>query len=379
MGIAGVFSFLTFGSLTADTGADYCWKDSYGRGAGTIPEQPPTGQFRHWFSDEWYACPTGYYRSLNPDINAKDACLKDNPAYSEWEPAKDLGPIIAPKPNGRAFKDPGYNRWFSCPSGYVRSVTHVKSSSACIKQGTIWPNETLSGITDHGVYHRDTPSGGFGDPNSHYYKCPKGFNRTIFPVTAANACEKVVPAKSVSKAKAKKMGSVCGSKEVDAGLCYDSCKSGYTGVGPVCWTSAPSDWVECGMGAAKDDKACAAATANQVVSVGMLAINIGSMGSANAKKAKDIDKLSDLEKKLAKLKKAYKAFEQSKNGKKIIKTGKAASKVKKAYDAKKEMDKAQTEEDIIRVSAMIASLLDPTGVADVVAAYAYPLCSKRFQ
>jgi hypothetical protein len=31
--------------------------------------------------------------------------------------------------------------------------------------------------------------------------------------------------------------------------------------------------------------------------------------------------------------------------------------------------------DIIRMTAEIASLVDPTGVAGVVAAYSYPLCS----
>lgn len=35
-----------------------------------------------------------------------------------------------------------------------------------------------------------------------------------------------------------------------------------------------------------------------------------------------------------------------------------------------------TAEDIVRVSAQIAGLIDPTGVADTVAAYTYPKCSK---
>ena len=33
-------------------------------------------------------------------------------------------------------------------------------------------------------------------------------------------------------------------------------------------------------------------------------------------------------------------------------------------------------EDIVRVSAELAALADPTGVAGVVAAYSYPKCSK---
>jgi len=31
----------------------------------------------------------------------------------------------------------------------------------------------------------------------------------------------------------------CGNKEKDAGLCYPRCKSGYKGVGPVCWKKDP--------------------------------------------------------------------------------------------------------------------------------------------
>lgn len=43
----------------------------------------------------------------------------------------------------------------------------------------------------------------------------------------------------------------------DAGLCYKNCPDGYAGVGPVCWGSNPPEWVNCGMGAAKDSKVCA--------------------------------------------------------------------------------------------------------------------------
>jgi hypothetical protein len=35
-----------------------------------------------------------------------------------------------------------------------------------------------------------------------------------------------------------------------------------------------------------------------------------------------------------------------------------------------------TPEDMVRVAAQIAALLDPTGVADVVGSYTYPKCSK---
>lgn len=35
-----------------------------------------------------------------------------------------------------------------------------------------------------------------------------------------------------------------------------------------------------------------------------------------------------------------------------------------------------TPEDIARVAAQIAALLDPTGVSGVISAYTYPLCSN---
>jgi len=37
-----------------------------------------------------------------------------------------------------------------------------------------------------------------------------------------------------------------------------------------------------------------------------------------------------------------------------------------------------TAEDIVRISAQIAALADPTGIAGTVAAYTYAKCSKLF-
>lgn len=36
----------------------------------------------------------------------------------------------------------------------------------------------------------------------------------------------------------------CGKKEMDAGLCYEQCKKGTKGIGPVCW----EDWYGVGIG-----------------------------------------------------------------------------------------------------------------------------------
>ncbi len=50
--------------------------------------------------------------------------------------------------------------------------------------------------------------------------------------------------------------------------------------------------------------------------------------------------------------------------------------VKSAVDVMTAKSEDVTIEDIVRVSAQIAGLVDPTGVADTVAAYTYPKCDK---
>lgn len=385
-----IFAFIFSAISVQAEGPEFCWKDSYGRGVGTFPPQPPATHFRHWFSSELYTCPDGFYRSLNPDINARDACLRDTPAHSKWGPAISMGRIINPAPTSRAFKDPGYNVWFQCPSGFNRTLAHVKAPNAC--SNGIWPFEETRRVQELKVYQNPLPKGAFGDPNGYYYKCPKGYNRTIFPVTADNACEKVIPAKQ-EKAKASVVGSACQDKVMDAGLCYDACKKGYVGVGPVCWSNAPKNWVECGAGSAKDDKTCASITTTQVGSTLMLAANVATMGSGSAasvaKKGDKAKELKELKKKydklmkeLAKVKntKTFKAGEKAlEKHQDAVQGAKNVGKVYKGYMGVKTLTEATTPEDMARAAAQIAAILDPSGVSDVVAAYTYPLCSKYFK
>ena len=77
--------------------------------------------------------------------------------------------------------------------------------------------------------------------------------------------------------------------EIDVGLCYPKCRDGFDGVGPVCWGSAPivlnkdgskTNFVICGMGAAKDDLECASAIAAQISSPFMVVANIVTFGAA---------------------------------------------------------------------------------------------------
>jgi hypothetical protein len=65
-----------------------------------------------------------------------------------------------------------------------------------------------------------------------------------------------------------------------AGLCYPKCNPGYHGVGPVCWQDCDPGWKNCGAGCAKDDTECASSTFDQVFSVAMVAVNIATLGMA---------------------------------------------------------------------------------------------------
>jgi hypothetical protein len=172
-------------------------------------------------------------------------------------------------------------------------------------------------------------------------------------------------------------------KVYNAGLCYPSCPQGYTGVGPVCWAQAPQGWVDCGMGAAKNKSTCADKIIGQITSVGTAILNIATMGTAGA-----LGKASEAAQKVKKIKEIYgkvksavvkgkQVFDKFANKDQIDQKLQSLGKdVENASENGKESPK--TAEDIARKAAELASMIDPTGITGVVAAYTYPKCSKIF-
>lgn len=71
-----------------------------------------------------------------------------------------------------------------------------------------------------------------------------------------------------------------GGLDYSAGLCYSLCREGYSGVGPRCWSKTPNGWVDCGMGAAKNGEVCSKQTKDEIKSIGGIALNIATFGSA---------------------------------------------------------------------------------------------------
>ena len=159
--------------------------------------------------------------------------------------------------------------------------------------------------------------------------------------------------------------------------------------GPCAGPAPPSGWVHCGMGASKKKGICGKIIFNQVSSVGQLALTVVTLGgfsgaTAAAKAPQSASKLAKLKKKYAQMKAA---FQKAKKGSKTLqKAEKAYKKGKKAYDtarpylktatAAKTAQNVVTAEDMARMAAQIAAIVDSSGVSDVVGAYTYPKCSK---
>ena len=301
----------------------FCWKDSYGRGVGTIPTSCEGGK-EYQAGLCYNKCPAG----MNP-----------------------VGPVC----------------WSGCPAGYI----------------------------DMGaICHIDKPLTR-NDCERHWYTfgfcvngtCPSGYTNaglfcalTAFPTPAGFSGTYLDPMKNTYARGAGTIPTGCSGKEYDAGLCYENCRAGYSGVGPVCWGSNPPGWTGCGMGSAKDSAACAAAVIGQVTSVGQLAMTVVSLGTSTAatgaaNAAKSPQEISKLRQAYDSMKKLYEANKDALQ---------AAAKVKQIVGVVSSgsalaSSETVTPEDIARLAAEIAAVADPTGVSATVAAYTYPVCSALFR
>lgn len=130
-----------------------------------------------------------------------------------------------------------------------------------------------------------------------------------------------------------------GDRQRDAGLCYKKCRGGYNGVGPVCWASNPRGWVNCGMGAAQNSRACKTVIMDQIFSVGKMALNIATLGTSGALSgAAQAAKLARLRRDLASLKTAFRNSKQvnklvvKNKSRKVVKGSKGVIMVSTAND-----------------------------------------------
>ena len=367
----------TAGAVT-NSGTSFCWKDSYGRGVGTIPRSCPKGK-----------------ETIAGGLLCYDKCSK----FGD-------------------FKRFGYDCHQKCKSGWAdhgllcyrfkstygrgvgripplrctrRSCRKIFRKKICVCRS--FKSECPSDRSDKCI-------------GLCYQKCRSGYDRAGCNICAMN-CKAQGYAKGAAPSCPKRMylspgaeGTKCASnKEKDAGLCYKRCRDSFNGVGPVCWGQPPrvdgKRWVNCGMGAAADKGTCASTIMDQVTGPLEVAAWAASGGASGAAKTAE---------KIAKIKSQLKVNLKNKDGaaKKIM-SGiadviKAAK--KKSGDAVKSSAKKDLDEvldmldtaselatairtlmickgvDCFRTVAELLAIVDPSGIAGTAAAYAYPKCDK---
>ena len=338
-----------------DDAREFCWRDSQTRGVGTVP----------------MSCNPGYER---------------------------IG-LFCYQQCKAGMKRVGFDCHSTCPSGMRDDGLFCRATEYGRGAGFAW--QFGDPLNDDGMRSRCEARHGRGKCEKNglifYPKCQAGYHAVGCCVCRPNVpnCSALGLGGRLDLSCAKKVevraplvANCASSKDRDAGLCYPKCSAGYDGVGPVCWSKAPENWVECGMGAAKDAATCASITFDQVASVGQIALFVGTTvatlgtstgatAAANtaARTAQTAGKIARIKQQFATMKSAYKAI---KNTTKLEAVATAAGAIKQGADISRDLETAVTPEDMARVAAMIAAIADPTGVSATAAAYTYPQCSKYF-
>jgi len=319
-------------AITAE--AKFCWRDSYGRGVGTIPTD--CGAKQNDAGLCYPACAAGYGA-------AGPVCWGKCPAgFTDH----GVG-CTKPAPYGRGAGYPWKfgDKAFSL-DGARNRCNKDNPTAGCEKDGAILYPKCKPGFHKVGccVCSPDCPSG-FGDTGA---TCTKP-TQTRGAGTIPTACS--------------------GGKQNDAGLCYTGCNTDYKGVGPVCWGKCPpSSPVDCGAGCAATSSECVQAITDQVVSVMDVAVNIATTvataGTGTAAKAA-----------------ATTAAKATAKNVVVKGAGKAAIKAELKRMAK-ESGQSIGENTLDQMAQMGAGedfdpyALDPTGIATVVKAYNKPICGK---
>jgi hypothetical protein len=324
--LGGILAVMVLTALTASPGLaqepEFCWKDSYGRGVGTIPS--------------YSLCPSGM---RDDGLFCRRAEYGRGGGYA-WEGRDGLS-----------------------SAGMISRCEGDNGGGKCEMWGAIAYPKCRSGYSAFGccICRPIVPDcGQLGLGNRVDLSCAK--------IAFCPGGSSDVPGSA---------------QEMDAGLCYRGCGAGYTGVGPVCWKKPPPGWVDCGMGAAKDSATCARIVFDQVAAVGRLALTAATLGSSLAVGVKDPSNFTKL---IAKLRNDYtdllaKYNAAKANSPKLAAADQAAKAASYLYAGSEAVSTGHNvltdaPEDIARVAAQIAAVVDSSGVSATIGAYTYPKCSK---
>ena len=239
-------------AIFGESDPDICWKESYGRGAGTVPD----------------ACPRGFERT-GADLLCYPVCRA---GYS------GVGPVC----------------WQDCPAGF-RNDGAFCGKPAAYGRGAGFAYAPLieSRDTARQRCEREHGAGNCERNLEMYYPvCKAGFkefgSNVCTPVCPGGMTDIGVSCQKQSYGRSVGEGATCRAgmeQDFKGGLCYPTCRAGSTGVGPVCWHACPAAYpVNCGAACGVSQAACAFAIIEQVQSSADLTLNVvalvASAGSA---------------------------------------------------------------------------------------------------
>ena len=292
----------------------YCYRDSYGRGAGVVRSVCATdleknGSLCYPKCNSgyngagpvcWQVCPSGYRddgaycakpaaygrgTGRAPDKGPCPEGQRDD-GTSCWEDLKvktedkghynyswGCGTNVIPCYDGtKVCKNDCYRTWI------VKLVT-TSTGCGCIKK-TLFDRQSCRENEDrNGAFCYPKCNSGFHAEGCCICSpdCPPGFGADI-----GVSCTKKSYGRGAGEILQCPSGYVPDETGGPAGLCYRACKSGYHGVGPVCWQTCTNGLVPCGAGCAASQTECGTTTFEQVFSVAILAANIATLGGAKA-------------------------------------------------------------------------------------------------
>jgi len=337
--------------------SDFCWRETHTRGGASLPTQCPKDAWDKglFCFDTGLDCPSGYYKW---GFDCHQMCpqgFEDKGGMVCGRPGPSLKAI---RPYGWELGDPA----FSASGQFKRCEKDNGGPGSCF-----YDKHSFLVYPNCGPFYEYQ---GWG-LCSHERTVCHAHGMSAVPLVDGSCYKKVISAFSLR---------TCTEAQGEESLylCYkDKCQPGYEGAGPVCWAPPPKDWVPCGMGAAKDLDTCKNMLEAQTGSVANVAMNIVELAlvivsggsSAPSKVFKELllrfNKLREVSSfvqdriEFAKLN----MNERSEGGE---------SAWIDLFTASVDMKPA----DMVRVAAQIISVLDPTGISDVVAAYSYPMCAE---
>jgi len=228
--------------------APACWKNSYGRGVGTIPQSCGSGQARAGVLC-YGNCKAGFRATAG-------VCWQDCPTGSS-----DQGAFCRFNEYGRGA---GYAAW-----DFGLCESQNGGSGSCEWSGPMAYPKCKSGYEPFGCC--------ICRPSKVVCKDPTGGDMLgQFDLSCTRKSYVNPP----------KVGQCAAGETMDAGgLCYTSCPKTHDPIGPVCWEQCPSSHpVVCGAACARTDADCGAVLSEQIssplITAGGIAITAASLGTA---------------------------------------------------------------------------------------------------